>query len=112
MAPLVNEIRPLNRDLFPPHLGPPIPEISSIWFKIFVYHVTGSGPPSLLLPKGNINHTQRIPSANRFYYSFFALFYQALGYESYRRCFPSAAAFWLQLGATILPTFLIKVLLS
>ena len=115
MAPLVNEIRPLNRDLFPPHLGPPIPEISSIWFKIFVYHVTGSGPPSLLLPKGNINHTQRVSNAliNRFYSSYFLhFFYQALGYESYRRCFPSAAAFWLQLGATIPPRFLIKVLLS
>jgi len=51
MAPLVNEIRPVNRD-FPPHLGPPIPEISSIWFKMFLYHTTGVGPPSLLLPKG------------------------------------------------------------
>ena len=76
MAPLVNEIRPLNRDLFPPHLGPPIPEISSIWFKIFVYHVTGSGPPSLLLPKGNINHTQRVPNAllNRFILLIFCTF--------------------------------------
>ena len=53
MAPLVNEVRrPLIRDLFPPHLGPPIPEISSIWFKLFVYHMTGNGPPTLLLLKG------------------------------------------------------------
>lgn len=51
MAPLTNEIRPVN-DYFPPHLGPVIPEVSSIWFKMFLYHTTGTGPPSLLLPKG------------------------------------------------------------
>lgn len=44
--------------LFPPlpprqHIGPAIPEVSSIWFKLYVYHVTGQGPPSLLLSKGS-----------------------------------------------------------
>ena len=51
MAPLSNEIRPVS-GCFPPHLGPAIPEVSSTWFKMFLYHVTGSGPPSLLLAKG------------------------------------------------------------
>ena len=51
MAPLTNEIRPIE-NCFPPHLGPAIPEVSSIWFKIFLYHTCRSGPPSLLLPKG------------------------------------------------------------
>lgn len=51
MAPLTNEIRPAD-DCFPPHLGPAIPEVSSVWFKMFLYHTCGSGPPSLLLPKG------------------------------------------------------------
>ena len=51
MAPLTNEIRPVE-NCFPPHLGPVIPEVSSIWFKMFLYHTCHSGPPSLLLPRG------------------------------------------------------------
>ncbi|KAH0509565.1 Protein FAM91A1 [Microtus ochrogaster] len=34
------------------HIGPAIPEVSSVWFKLYIYHVTGQGPPSLLLSKG------------------------------------------------------------
>ncbi|CAJ0918132.1 unnamed protein product [Ranitomeya imitator] len=34
------------------HIGPAIPEVSSIWFKLYIYHVSGYGPPSLLLSKG------------------------------------------------------------
>lgn len=51
MAPLVNELRP-DGGCFPPHLGPVTPEVSSIWFKMFLYKTCGAGPPSLLLPKG------------------------------------------------------------
>ena len=36
----------------PYHIGPAIPEVNSLWFKLFLYDVTGSGPPSLLLCKG------------------------------------------------------------
>jgi hypothetical protein len=53
MAPLSNEIRPIA-GCFPPHLGPAIPEISSIWFKLYLYHSTRNGPPSLLLAKGKV----------------------------------------------------------
>ena len=50
----MNEIRPdVAASNFPPHLGPAIPELSSIWFKMYIYHVTQNGPPSLLLPKGS-----------------------------------------------------------
>ena len=35
------------------HIGPAIPEVSSIWFKLYLYHVTSQGPPSLLLSKGS-----------------------------------------------------------
>ncbi|MGH0165290.1 UNVERIFIED_CONTAM: hypothetical protein FKN15_053883 [Acipenser sinensis] len=35
------------------HIGPAIPEVSSIWFKLYLYHVSGQGPPSLLLSKGS-----------------------------------------------------------
>ena len=52
MAPLSNEIRPIS-SCSPQHLGPAIPEVNSVWFKLFLYHVTGSGPPSLLLVKGS-----------------------------------------------------------
>ncbi|XP_071450194.1 protein FAM91A1 [Hetaerina americana] len=51
MAPLSKEIRPIS-SCVPPHLGPAIPEVNSPWFKLFLYHFTGSGPPSLLLAKG------------------------------------------------------------
>ncbi|XP_078542923.1 protein FAM91A1 [Lissotriton helveticus] len=52
MAPLTNEIRPIS-SCTPQHIGPSIPEVSSVWFKLYMYHVTGQGPPSLLLSKGS-----------------------------------------------------------
>ncbi|CAH1963919.1 unnamed protein product [Acanthoscelides obtectus] len=51
MAPLSREVRPVT-SLSPPHLGPAVPEVNSLWFKMFLYHMTGYGPPSLLLTKG------------------------------------------------------------
>ena len=51
MAPLSNEIRPVSSST-PQHIGPAIPEVNSVWFKLFIYHLTGNGPPSLLLVKG------------------------------------------------------------
>ncbi|KAK7899100.1 hypothetical protein WMY93_019953 [Mugilogobius chulae] len=48
----LNEIRPIS-SCTPQHIGPAIPEVSSIWFKLYLYHVTGQGPPSLLLSKGS-----------------------------------------------------------
>jgi hypothetical protein len=51
MAPLAHELRSLTSHV-PPNLGPSLPEIASPWFKFFLYTKTGSGPPSLLIPKG------------------------------------------------------------
>lgn len=51
VAPLSNEVRPINSNV-PHHLGPVIPEVNSAWFKLFTYHITQNGPPSLLLTKG------------------------------------------------------------
>lgn len=51
MAPLSREVRPVT-SLSPPHLGPAVPEVNTLWFKLFLYHMTGYGPPSLLLTKG------------------------------------------------------------
>lgn len=51
MAPLSKEVRPIL-SFSPPHLGPAVPEVNSLWFKLFIYHITGYGPPTLLLIKG------------------------------------------------------------
>jgi len=51
MAPLSNEIRPIT-SCSPPHIGPAIPEVNSVWFKLFLYHKVKRGPSSLLLTKG------------------------------------------------------------
>lgn len=51
MAPLSNEIRPVT-SCCPPHIGPAVPEVNSVWFKLFIYDQVKSGPPSLLLVKG------------------------------------------------------------
>lgn len=53
MAPLSREV-PLITSYSPPHLGPAVPEVNSIWFKLYIYHMTGYGPPSLLLTKGTV----------------------------------------------------------
>ncbi|CAL8135325.1 unnamed protein product [Orchesella dallaii] len=53
MAPLSYEVTPICCDTLP-HFGPIIPQINSVWFKLFLYSVTNSGPTSLLMPKGSI----------------------------------------------------------
>ncbi|EDV23394.1 uncharacterized protein TRIADDRAFT_57976 [Trichoplax adhaerens] len=51
MAPLSYEIRSVS-SCVPPHIGPPIPEVNSVWFKLWLYEKMKAGPPSLLLVKG------------------------------------------------------------
>lgn len=34
------------------YLGPCLQEMNSAWMKLYLYHLTKSGPPSILLPKG------------------------------------------------------------
>ena len=52
MSPLSQEVQSVS-SCSPPHLGPAIAEMNSIWFKLWFYKKLGSGPPSLLLAKGN-----------------------------------------------------------
>jgi len=52
MAPLSLEIRSASVESLPPFWGPPLPEFSSAWFKLFLYQITSQGPPTLLLAKG------------------------------------------------------------
>ncbi|EHA98373.1 Protein FAM91A1 [Heterocephalus glaber] len=58
MAPLTNEIWPIS-SCTPQHMGPAIPEVSSVWFKLYIYHITGQRPLSLLLSKGT--RLQKLP---------------------------------------------------
>ena len=51
MAPLSNEIRTVSSSS-PYHIGPPVPEVNSVWLKMWMYSVTGCGPVSFLLVKG------------------------------------------------------------
>ncbi|XP_014254645.1 protein FAM91A1 [Cimex lectularius] len=51
MAPLSGEVTPIICENLP-HLGPPCPQAHTPWFKLFLYHVTGSGPPSILFSRG------------------------------------------------------------
>lgn len=51
VAPLNQDVK-LNSIVSLPHLGPGSPLINSLWFRIFLYHMTGFGPPSLLLLQG------------------------------------------------------------
>ncbi|XP_054271055.1 protein FAM91A1 isoform X2 [Macrosteles quadrilineatus] len=62
MAPLSKEIRPItSKD--PPHLGPASPDVNTIWFKLFIYHITKDGPPSILLTRGT--RLRKLPSLLR-----------------------------------------------
>lgn len=38
----------------PYHIGPAIPEMNSVWFKFYLYELTGNGPCSVLIPKGHL----------------------------------------------------------
>ena len=51
MAPLSNEVRTVSSSS-PYHIGPPVPEVNSVWLKMWMYHITGCGPVSFLLAKG------------------------------------------------------------
>ena len=51
MAPLGQDVQPVVT-IDPPHLGPPIPEVNSIWYKLWLYKNVRSGPATALLSKG------------------------------------------------------------
>lgn len=51
VAPLNQDVK-LNAATSLPHLGPGSPLINSLWFRLYIYYVTGHGPPSLLLLQG------------------------------------------------------------
>jgi len=59
MCPLSMESRALASTELPPHFGPAVPEVNSVWLKLYLYHLTGSGPPSFCIVKGS--RLRRVP---------------------------------------------------
>ncbi|EGC40619.1 hypothetical protein DICPUDRAFT_146568 [Dictyostelium purpureum] len=51
MAPLSTDNTPVITAI-PPNFGPPIYEVHSFWFRMYLYHMIGKGPKSILFPKG------------------------------------------------------------
>ena len=52
MAPLSQEVQSVS-SCIPPHLGPAVAEMNSIWFKLWLYVKLECGPTTLLLSKGS-----------------------------------------------------------
>ncbi|XP_065183185.1 protein FAM91A1-like [Sycon ciliatum] len=65
MAPLSHEIRPVS-SVRPVHFGPVIAEVSSVWFKLWLYKELKAGPPSLLLVRGT--RLRRLPTIFQAYH--------------------------------------------
>ncbi|CAH2042152.1 unnamed protein product, partial [Iphiclides podalirius] len=53
-APLSREARAGAAAGVLPHVGPAPPEAASPWMRLYLYHVAGYGPPTLLLTKGTV----------------------------------------------------------
>ncbi|XP_013162820.1 PREDICTED: uncharacterized protein LOC106114244 [Papilio xuthus] len=53
-APLSREARAGVAAGALPHVGPAPPEAASPWMRLYLYHVAGYGPPTLLLTKGTV----------------------------------------------------------
>ena len=51
MAPLSQEVQSIS-SCVPPHLGPAVTEVTSVWFKLWLYSKLGTGPNSILLSRG------------------------------------------------------------
>ena len=51
MAPLSEEVQTIS-SCVPPHLGPAVTEVTSVWFKLWLYTKLGTGPHSILLSRG------------------------------------------------------------
>mmetsp|Transcript_17051 Transcript_17051/g.23719 ORF Transcript_17051/g.23719 Transcript_17051/m.23719 type:complete len:724 (-) Transcript_17051:23-2194(-) len=60
MAPISCETHAIHSAV-PPHFGPTIAEVNSVWFRLFLYHRAKSGPPSILYPRGSrVKHLPQI----------------------------------------------------
>jgi len=51
MAPISSETQAIT-SCIPLHFGPAIPEVNSVWFKLYLYHILDIGPPCLFFTRG------------------------------------------------------------
>lgn len=51
MTPVSRDVRTVS-SVMPPHIGPGIPEMTSLWFKMWLYETASCGPPSVLFVAG------------------------------------------------------------
>lgn len=55
----------------PFHFGPAIPEINSVWFKLYLYKLIEDGPASLLIPHGHkLRSLPEVLILSKSYYSY------------------------------------------
>lgn len=59
MGPLSQEVQSIS-SCIPPHLGPAVTEVTSVWFKLWLYSKLGTGPHSILLSRGT--RLRRLPA--------------------------------------------------
>nr|XP_026491750.1 protein FAM91A1 [Vanessa tameamea] len=86
-APLGREARAGAAAGALPHVGPAPPEAASPWMRLYLYHLAGYGPPTLLLTKGTV--LRGIP---RSLLGFSRLAVSWWGAESEAAALPAAAA--------------------
>ncbi|XP_050352579.1 protein FAM91A1 [Nymphalis io] len=86
-APLGREARAGAAAGALPHVGPAPPEAASPWMRLYLYHLAGYGPPTLLLTKGTV--LRGIP---RSLLGFSRLAVSWWGAESESAALPAAAA--------------------
>ena len=58
---------PISTDS-PYHIGPAIPEMNSVWFKLYLYDLIGDGPCSYLIPRGS--RLTRLPETFKYFDKF------------------------------------------
>ncbi|XP_055337121.1 protein FAM91A1-like [Paramacrobiotus metropolitanus] len=56
LAPMSNEARPVC-PLIPPHIGSPVPEAHTIWFKLYIYSLAASHPFTVVYRRGEVLRT-------------------------------------------------------
>ncbi|XP_045777649.1 protein FAM91A1 isoform X1 [Maniola jurtina] len=86
-APLSREARAGAAAGALPHVGPAPPEASSPWMRLYLYHLAGYGPPTLLLTKGTV-----LRGVPRSLLGFSRLAVSWWGAESEAAALPAAAA--------------------
>jgi hypothetical protein len=84
MAPISCEV-PTVTTCSPLLFGPQIPEVNSIWFRLYVYTLAGAGPPSVLFPMGH--RVKTAPGILKVRFFLFFFFFQFFNFSIAQRTF-------------------------